>query len=85
MTAYNSAGDDYPGCYLDDAGKPSASATVTGQTGRFAVFGAEAGTLTLSLTFEVVPGTPSTPNGYYVLAEAGGAAPYYPALVFAPF
>ncbi len=84
VTAYNSDGDPYPGCYLDDEGKPSASATVTGQTGRFAVFGAEAGTLTLSLAFDVVPGTPGTPNGYYAVAEAGGAAPYYPALVFAP-
>ena len=84
VTAYDGDGVAYPGCYLDDAGKPSASATTTGQTGRFAVFGAEAGTLLLELNFEVGKDIEEPTNGYYVVAEAGGTAPYYPALVFSP-
>jgi hypothetical protein len=83
VTAYDGDGAEYPGCYLDDAGEPSAGAT-TGKTGRFAVFGAGAGTLLLEVTFELTPGVEEQANGYYVVAEAGGAAPYYPALVFAP-
>ena len=84
VTAYDGDGGAYLGCYLDDAGKPSASATSTGDTGRFAVFGAEAGTLTLEVTFDVGEDVDEPSTGYYALAEAGGAAPYYPALVFAP-
>jgi hypothetical protein len=84
VTAYDESGDTYPGCYLDNGGKPSASATMTGDTGRFAIFGAEAGTLVLEVTFQFAKGVEDPSNGYYVLAEAGGAAPYYPALVFAP-
>jgi hypothetical protein len=83
-TAYDSDGVAYPGCYLDDKGKPSASATETGQTGRFAVFGAEAGTLVLELNFAVSKEIQADPVGYYVVAEAGGASPFYPALVFSP-
>ena len=57
---------------------------MTGETGRFAVFGAEAGTLLLEVTFDLAEGVEEPTNGYYVLAEAGGTVPYYPALVFAP-
>jgi hypothetical protein len=84
VTAYDSEGDTFLGCYLDDAGKPSADATMTGETGRFAVFGVEAGTLFLEVTFEFAQGVQEPPNGYYVVAEAGGAVPFYPAVVFAP-
>jgi hypothetical protein len=57
---------------------------VTGHTGRFAVFGAEAGTLVLELNFDVSEDIAADPIGYYVVAEAGGASPFYPALVFSP-
>ena len=84
VTAFDQDGVTYLGCYLDDAGKPSTDATQTGQTGRFAVFGAEAGTLFVEVTYEFVDGVQEPPIGYYVVAEAGGVAPFYPALVFAP-
>jgi hypothetical protein len=84
VTAYDSQDGAYEGCYLDDKGKPSSSATVTGQTGRFAIFGAGAGTLFLEVSFDLAEGIDEPPNGYYVVAEAGGAAPFYPALVFSP-
>jgi hypothetical protein len=84
VTAFDEDDTAYPGCYLDDKGKPSAAATATGETGRFAVFGAGAGTLLLSLDFDVGKDVEVDPTGYYVVAEAGGASPFYPALVFSP-
>jgi hypothetical protein len=84
VAAVDGNGAIYGGCYLDDSGKPSAGATVTGETGRFAVFGAEAGTLVLEVVFEFVEGDDPDPIVYPIVAEAGGAVPYYPALVFVP-
>jgi hypothetical protein len=84
VTAVDGNGAIFDGCYLDVSGKPSAGATMTGETGRFAVFGAEAGTLALQVTFEFVEGLDEEPVTYPIVAEAGGAVPYYPALVFAP-
>jgi hypothetical protein len=83
VQAYDTEGDVYAACYLDDAGKPSADATQTGETGRFAIFGAEAGTLTLEVVFEFAKDVAPS-NFYFVVAEDGGAVPYYPALVFSP-
>jgi hypothetical protein len=83
VRAVDGDGTEYPGCYLDDAGKPSADATETGETGRFAVFGAEPGTLTLDLVYEIVADKAAETNHYLIVAEESGAVPYYPALVFA--
>jgi hypothetical protein len=83
VTAYDTEGSPQPACYLDDEGKPSADAATTGETGRFAIFGVEAGTITLEVTYVFVTGDEPT-NFYFAVAEDGGAVPYYPALVFGP-
>lgn len=79
VQVYDSSGTVLDACYLDDDGVYSEEATVTGQTGRFAVFGAEPGLVEVYIAYDA--------NGYTVATTflawlpTAGTAPFYPALV----
>lgn len=52
-TAYDSAGSSYPACYLSDVGAYDPEAVETGNSGRFAIYGAPTGPVTLQAGYRV--------------------------------
>ncbi len=67
-------------CYLDDDGFYSDEATMTGNTGRFAVFGSPTGPVTIEVGYSV-DGEPIWAGHYYVHVPEDGTAPLYPLYV----
>ena len=70
----------YLACYLDDAGASSSDATLTGATGRFAVFGVPEGPAIVGVSW-VDPSGERTTHEFQFLVPAEGVVPLYPALV----
>jgi len=83
LTANGADGAVYTACYLDDAGLSDSTATVTGDTGRFAIFGLPAGLTTLRSTYTI--GEEEKDESAFTLwLQADGAAPLYPLFVASP-
>jgi len=87
-TAYTSVTDsdgvEYEPCYFDAAGLLyDSEAEVTGDAGRFAVFGDFSGPITLGVGYEV-EGEPYFATSYQLHVSEGGIAPVYPAYVPLP-
>ena len=70
-------------CYLDDKGLGDPSADVTGETGRFALFGLNAGIGLLTVSYAVTDDLEQV-SEYLVLLPENGTAPMYPLLVDLP-
>jgi hypothetical protein len=70
-------------CYLDDEGLSDPEATVTGETGRFAVFGLQAGLSWVTIEYTVDDDFESSWE-YPILLPENGTAPMYPVLVELP-
>ncbi len=51
--AYDSEGRAYPACYLGEEGTYDPAALATGETGRFAIYGAPSGAVTLEVGYDV--------------------------------
>lgn len=83
VTAWDLDDQAWPACYLDEKGLSSAEATTTASNGRFAIFGAPAGPLAISVIWELAEGLEAT-NWYLVRAPEGGVVPMYPAWVESP-
>jgi len=71
---------EYVACYLDDEGVSSADATVTGATGRFAIFGVPPGPMLVEVRY-TDPGGDVPVEVFQFVAPASGLVPLYPALV----
>jgi hypothetical protein len=85
VSAYDPDGNNFPACYLDEDGVYDAEADFTGDTGRFGIFGAPAGPLTVEMVSWIQDSAESEPEPYgvyYYLRDVseGGIAPLYPAL-----
>ncbi len=78
----DSAGNVWDACYLDDTGESAPDATVTGATGRFAVFGAAPGPAVVDIAYETESRTIETSLLVYI--PEGGTAPLRPAYVPLP-
>ena len=70
-------------CYLDDDGNSDPEASVTGETGRFAIFGLSPGEAVVSVSYTVTTGLEET-SEYPILLPENGTAPMYPVLVALP-
>ena len=70
-------------CYLDDDGVSDPDASVTGQSGRFAIFGLSSGEAVVTITYTVTTGLEET-SEYPILLPENGTAPMYPILVALP-
>lgn len=71
-------------CYLDDAGEAwDPDATLTGESGLFAIFGVPEGEWVLSVGLEVLPGSYTWDDTVIYLTD-GGVAPRFPAWVHFP-
>lgn len=75
-------GDLHTGCYLDDAGVSDPDSTITGESGRYAIFGAPVGPAELTLTYDATDTQLATT--LYVYVPEGGTVPGYPAYVALP-
>ena len=85
VSAYDPDGNNFPACYLDEDGVYDADAEFTGDTGRFGIFGAPAGPLTIEMVSWIQDTSESDPEPYGVYyyfrdVSEGGVAPLYPAL-----
>ena len=83
VTVYTNAGVAYGGCYLDDDGESSPEAVITGETGRFAVFGVAEGPVSVLIEYDYGGDAPHE-DWYTFFVPAGGVVPLYPALVGMP-
>ncbi|MCB9762879.1 MAG: hypothetical protein H6739_23970 [Alphaproteobacteria bacterium] len=82
--AYDSDGVETDACYLDaETGLYDPEATLTGDTGRFAVFGGPTGPVTLAVG-TLLDGAPYYETWFSVYVPDGGVAPIYPAYVPLP-
>jgi hypothetical protein len=70
-------------CYLDDTGASDPDATMTGATGRFAVFGIPAGPLVVGVSWPTPGGERTAAEFLYLMAEDGVVC-MLPALTGAP-
>lgn len=68
-------------CYLDDAGTSLADGTITGDTGRFAVFGVPPGLIAVEVVYNDPSGDQVSSHPQYAPAE-GGLVPMYPAWAY---
>lgn len=84
ITAYTPDGTAHPACYLDDDGNSAPDATVTGATGRFAIFGVPSGAISVKSVYTTTDGAQVT-DWFYEWLPAGGVAPLYPAWVSPPY
>jgi hypothetical protein len=71
---------EYAACYLDDTGVSTADGTVTGATGRFAIFGVPAGPILVEVRY-TDPGGVVPVEVFQFVAPDTGLVPLYPALV----
>jgi hypothetical protein len=69
-------------CYLDEDGVSTSSATVTGTTGRYAIFDAPVGPGVLTVTYD--SSDMSTTTEVLVYVPEGGTVPGYPTYVALP-
>ena len=70
-------------CYLDDDGLSDPDASVTGTTGRFAIFGLNSGPHVLTVLYDI--GSDLVEESTYpILLPENGTAPMYPVLVELP-
>ncbi|MCP4807628.1 MAG: hypothetical protein GY913_33745 [Proteobacteria bacterium] len=76
-------GTVWEACYLDDDGDFDAEAELTGQTGRFAVYGTFSGPVVLTAGYELA-GEPYWATEYYIHVPEGGVSPLYPVYVSLP-
>ncbi len=77
VTVEDADGVAHAACYLDDQGGSAPDATVTGDTGRFAVFGLPPGVALVQMVLTVEETEFTNPTLPVRLPE-GGAAPLYP-------
>lgn len=68
-------------CYLDDTGASLADGVVTGDSGRFAVFGVPAGFAAVEVLYNDPSGDEVSSHPQYILDE-GGLVPMYPAWAY---
>lgn len=73
--AFDSQGNSYPACYLGEDGVYDPEATATGQTGRFAVYGAPTGPVTLEVGYDVAEQTSS--QLFYIFVPEDGVVSLY--------
>lgn len=78
----NEAGELQSGCYLDNAGTSAPDASLTGETGRYAIFNAPVGPAQLTVTYDTTESLTSTDLLVYV--PEGGTVPGYPTYVALP-
>ena len=83
VTVTDADGVDHAACYLADDGSADPAATVTGATGRFAVFGLPAGLATVSVVY-TVDAEVSDLATFDIHLPADGVAPLYPLFVASP-
>lgn len=76
-------GGVWEACYLNDDGFLDAEATLTGATGRFAVYGDFSGPIRLVAGYEL-GGEPYWETEYLIHVPEGGVAPLYPVYVALP-
>lgn len=82
--AYDTAGNPTPACYLDAEGAAyDPDAIVTGVSGRFAIFGAPTGPVTLEVGYNMND-EPYWHTYYYMYVPEDGVAPAWPAYVALP-
>ena len=73
--AYDAQGNAYPACYLGESGFYDPEATATGPTGRFAVYGAPTGPVTLEVGFDVAD--QSSSQVFYIFVPEDGVVSLY--------
>ena len=79
------SGESLSGCYLDDEGLGwQEGREVTGETGRFAIFGVPPGFGTLTVRYAYTPNTVVEDRTVVFLPD-GGVSPWFPAWVSLPF
>ena len=83
ILAYSESGVPYTACYLDDEGVASADAAITGETGRFAIFGVPAGVISVQIRYDY-GGPEEQEDWYQVYMPDNGTVPMWPALVSMP-
>ena len=83
VTYTDEDGNESEGCYLDDKGLSDPNAEVTGETGRFGLFGLNAGLGLLTVSYAVTEDLEQV-SEYVVLLPENGTAPMYPLLVELP-
>jgi hypothetical protein len=83
VTVMDQDGNTTEACYLDDDGNSDPEATLTGETGRFAVFGLEEGLAWVNVAY-IVDDDFEEAWDYPILLAENGTAPMYPVLVALP-
>lgn len=84
VRAYNADGDVFEACYLNETGDAYDELEVyTGASGRFAIFDAPTGAVTLEVGYDI-EGTPYYQAIYFIWVPEGGAAPFWPMYVNLP-
>lgn len=83
VTAYTADGTVSVGCYLDDKGTSDPSMSVTGVTGRFALFNVPSGPMSVLISYTYGGAAPHE-DWYTVYVPEGGVVPLYPALATMP-
>lgn len=73
--AYDAQGNSYYACYLGEEGVYDPEATATGDSGRFAVYGAPTGPVTLEVGFDVAEQTSS--QIFYIFVPEDGVVSLY--------
>jgi hypothetical protein len=79
VTVFDATGNEHAACYLDDDGTFDAGATVTGETGRFAVFGLDEGPVVVDIVYDTGETEPEV--AYWRWVSDGGVVPMHPAWV----
>jgi hypothetical protein len=83
ISAMDASSESISACYLDDDGLSDPTAEITGETGRFAIFGLEPGTVWLTVAYTVTDGMEEE-SEYPLYMPSNGTAPMYPVLVDLP-
>lgn len=81
VTVYPETGEAHEACYLADDGSSPDAGSLTGDTGRFAVFGVAPGPVIVEVVYD--DGSTTLPAMLYqYVAVADGLVPMYPAMVY---
>ncbi len=83
ITVYDADDNATSACYLDDDGNSLPDGTRTGNTGRFAVFGAPEGPVSIEVAYDFTPDV-ALSTWYIALTPTDGIVPMYPAWVEVP-